>query len=77
MVPTSPLSMGVLSLASVIIFGLGFPAAVPYPSDWKFTWGYGFAFAACILTFIAGILFFFGTTWKKTGYSKQRTFRLW
>jgi len=71
------LGMGCLGLISVIVFGVGFPTAVPYPSDWKFAWGFGFAFAATILTFIAGLLFFFGTTWKRDAYNKKKTFSLW
>lgn len=65
-----------LSLIAVIVFGVGFRSAVPYQATWRFTWGFCFLFAACLLTLFAGILLYFTTDWKKDVYHGHRTFHL-
>lgn len=65
-----------LSLIAVIVFGVGYRSAVPYQAGWRFTWGYGFLFAACILTLFAGILLYFTTDWKKDVYHGSKSFKL-
>lgn len=69
--------LSIVAFIAEILFGVGQRSAVPYHGKYKFAWGFGFAFAAGILTLIAGTLFFCGTQWKKDVYRHRRTFALW